>query len=100
MVGCFATSKAGHDRRRLYIILKEEGDYVCLCDGRIRTVAKPKKKNKRHIQIIRRKVNDDLLHRLEQIQKEEPEADHPARGKVSDEEIRYEIRQYSKQVEL
>lgn len=100
MVGCFATSKAGHDKQKLYVILKEEGDYVCLCDGRIRTVAKPKKKNKRHIQLIKKKVNDELLHRLEQMQKEGQGTGDPARERVSDEEIRYEIRQYSKQIEL
>ncbi|MCM1568012.1 MAG: hypothetical protein NC081_01045 [Roseburia sp.] len=96
MVGSFATSKAGHDKQKLYVVLREEGEYVLLCDGRIRTLAKPKKKKKKHIQIINRKVNEELLHKLEQGQ----DGAQWAQEKIFDEEIKYEIRQYSKQVEL
>lgn len=44
MVGMFATSKAGHDKGQMYIIIKEEGNFVYLADGRTRTLEKPKKK--------------------------------------------------------
>lgn len=55
MVGMLATAKAGHDKDNLYVIMREDGEYVYLVDGRIRTVDKPKKKNKKHIQIIKTK---------------------------------------------
>ena len=45
MKGMFATSKAGHDKGKLYIIMEEEDEYVYLSDGRLRTVDKLKKKN-------------------------------------------------------
>ena len=63
MTGMLAVSKAGHDKRELYVITGEDSEYVYLADGRKRTAAAPKKKNKKHIQIIRRmkmeKPNDD-----------------------------------------
>ena len=49
MVGMFATSKAGHDKGSVYIIFEEEEEYVYVVDGRLRTVERPKKKNKKHI---------------------------------------------------
>ena len=82
LVGRFATSKAGHDKDQLYIVVAEEGDFVSLCDGRLKTIDKPKKKRKKHVQMINRKVNDALLQRL--YDKE----------KVLDEEIKYEIKNY------
>lgn len=48
--GMFARSKAGHDKGKLYIIMKTEGEYAYLTDGRIRPLGKPKKKKIRHIQ--------------------------------------------------
>ena len=48
MIGELATSKAGHDKDRLYLIIGEEGDSVFLCDGRLRGVTNPKKKKKKH----------------------------------------------------
>ena len=32
-IGMFARSKAGHDKGKLYIILRTEGEYVYLTDG-------------------------------------------------------------------
>lgn len=49
-IGMFARSKAGHDKGKLYIILRTEGEYVYLTDGRLRPMSNPKKKKKRHIQ--------------------------------------------------
>ena len=53
MTGMFATSKAGHDKGNVYFIIREDQEYVYLVDGKLRTLDKPKKKNKRHIQIIK-----------------------------------------------
>lgn len=54
MIGMLAVSKAGHDKRKIYVITGEDDEYVYLADGGKRTVAAPKKKNKKHIQIIRK----------------------------------------------
>ena len=61
MIGELATSKAGHDKDRLYMIVGEEGECVYLCDGRLRGVEHPKKKKKKHIQIIHFSAQDTLI---------------------------------------
>lgn len=83
MIGKFATSKAGHDKCQLYVIISKEEDYVYLCDGKNRTMKKPKKKRIKHIQIINQTVEENLLNRL--LKKET----------VFDEQIKYAIKQYS-----
>jgi hypothetical protein len=52
---CFAESLAGHDKGAVYIIVEADSDYVYLADGRTRLLEKPKKKKKKHIQIIKYK---------------------------------------------
>lgn len=64
MVGMLATSKAGHDCREVYVIVREEEEYVYLADGKVRSLDKPKKKNKKHIQPIKKIRNEELAERL------------------------------------
>ena len=86
MIGKFATSKAGHDKNTVYIIVACDKTNVYLCDGKLKTISKPKKKNMKHIQIINRTVDEDLLKRF--INKET----------IFDEEIKYVIKQYVDQM--
>lgn len=68
MTGMLASSKAGHDKNNVYVIIREDGAYVYLVDGKIRTMDKPKKKNRKHIQIIKRvqiETDETLLNDLE-----------------------------------
>lgn len=51
--GCLARSLAGHDKDRYFIILKEDGEYVALADGKSKTVGAPKRKKKKHIQLVK-----------------------------------------------
>lgn len=64
MIGKFATSKAGHDKTKLYVIIKEDSEYVYLVDGDLKLLDKPKKKSKKHIQIINR-VDETIQNKLE-----------------------------------
>lgn len=64
MVGNFAISLAGHDKNQIYIIVKEDSGYVYLCDGKLKPFSEPKKKNKKHIQIIKRDANAELAKKL------------------------------------
>lgn len=66
MLGEFATSKAGHDKDRLYLIVGEEEECVYLCDGRLRGMEHPKKKKKKHIQIIHSSAQDALVQSIQQ----------------------------------
>ena len=76
MTGMFATSKAGHDKGQLYIIIKEDEEYVYLTDGRLKPLYGPKKKKKKHIQIIKKTAR---------IKEEKP---------LSNEIIKHAIREY------
>ena len=55
IVGMLATSKAGHDKDTVYVIIREEGEYIYVADGQSRTADRPKRKNKKHVQIIKKK---------------------------------------------
>lgn len=54
MTGYLAYSIAGHDKDTVYLIIKDENEFVWLVDGRIRTLDNPKRKNKKHIQVIKK----------------------------------------------
>lgn len=64
MTGCMAISLAGHDRNKIYLIVGEEKEYVYLADGKKRTCKNPKRKNKRHIQIIKKYENPEVTGKL------------------------------------
>ena len=55
IVGMLATSKAGHDKDSVYVVIREEGEYIYVADGRSRTADRPKRKNKKHVQLIKKK---------------------------------------------
>lgn len=71
-VGMLAISKAGHDFEHLYVIIAEDEEYVYLVDGKIRTMDKPKKKRKKHIQVIKQ-VQSDIADKFKNGQKIENE---------------------------
>lgn len=50
--GMLAMSKAGHDRNCIYVITDVKNEYVYLADGRLRPLARQKKKNRKHLQPI------------------------------------------------
>ncbi len=52
MIGRFAISKAGHDKGKMYIIAAQENDFLYLVDGKSRGIENPKKKKKKHLQIM------------------------------------------------
>lgn len=55
MIGFLAYSLAGHDKGKIYLVVGETQNYVYVADGQIRLIDTPKKKNKKHIQLIKKK---------------------------------------------
>lgn len=85
MIGMLASSKAGHDKNKIYVIIKEDDEYVWLSDGNLRGMERPKKKRKKHIQCIKYFVDANLR---ECLMAGEP---------VMDSEIKRVIKAYKKQ---
>ena len=50
--GMLAKSKAGHDKGKVYVIYDVDETYVYLVDGRIRLLENPKRKKRKHVQVI------------------------------------------------
>ena len=50
--GRMVISKAGHDKGKIFVILRSDSEYVYLMDGIYRTLEKPKKKKLKHVQPI------------------------------------------------
>lgn len=62
-IGYYATSKAGHDKGKRYIISRVDQEYVYLVNGDTKRTESPKKKKKIHIQVecsIDRKMKHKL----------------------------------------
>ena len=64
MTGLLASSKAGHDKDKIYVIIREDKEYVWLADGKFKTIANLKKKRKKHIQVIQYFNNEDIKSKL------------------------------------
>jgi len=82
MIGQLVTSKAGHDKGVLYVVMAQEGGFVFLCDGRLKPPDKPKKKRMKHVQPVNCTVEGGLLEKLQ------------SGAKVYAEEIRHALKEY------
>lgn len=51
-VGSLVKSVAGHDKDGCFFIIREEGEYIYLVDGKIRRLDCPKKKKKKHVKAL------------------------------------------------
>ena len=64
-IGQIVYSKCGRDKLRPFIVTEISQDFVCICDGDLRRLEKPKKKNKKHIQITH-KIDYNIKQKLEE----------------------------------
>ena len=63
----FAKSLSGHDKNHYYFVVKKEDGFLFLVNGTTRPLEKPKKKNEKHIQIIK-KLPVEVIEILEKEQ--------------------------------
>ena len=68
--GQIVKSKAGHDKGQMYVILKEEGEYVLIADGGRRKYDSPKKKKVKHLQPYNR-INKTIAEKIDSGQRVE-----------------------------
>ena len=50
--GMLAKSLAGHDKDKVYVIVGLDEQFTYLADGERKTLQSPKKKKKKHVQLI------------------------------------------------
>ncbi len=87
MKGEFARSLSGHDRGKVYVIIEEHKNYLMLSDGRLKPLEKPKRKNTKHVEIVKKHIyNEDLIKKLENGEE------------LRNEEIKRTIKQYLKAI--
>lgn len=66
----FAKSLSGHDTNQIYLIASSDNKFVYLVNGTTKTLNDPKKKSKKHIQIIKnlpQEVTECLLQEVTDI---------------------------------
>ena len=63
-IGQVVYCKAGRDKGHPFFITGIEGEYVFICDGKRRSVIRPKKKKIKHIQPTKT-VDENIRERLE-----------------------------------
>ena len=81
--GQLVYSKAGHDKEKIYVIIKRENEYLYLADGEIRKKDNPKKKKIKHIQPTNY-IDEDISKKI-------------AGNNITDEELKRVIKLYKKQ---
>lgn len=47
--GCIVSSLKGHDVERIYVVVKIEGEFAYVVDGKYRLLNNPKKKRLKHL---------------------------------------------------
>ena len=60
------TSKAGHDKNQVYVIIEETDDFFMIANGTTKPIAKPKKKKKIHLQLIKN-IPSQVLEEIQDI---------------------------------
>lgn len=64
-----ATSKAGHDKGKQYVVVGQEQDTFLLVNGTTKLLEKPKKKNQKHVQLIKH-ISPELLELMKEIRED------------------------------
>lgn len=82
LIGRYAVSLAGHDEETVYLVVGHKENYLLLCDGKYKTLEKPKKKSRKHVQVMNISAGEPLCSKLLKNEK------------VFDHEIKYAIKQY------
>lgn len=64
-----AVSLAGHDKGKRYVVLGQEKEYFFLVDGTTKLLSRPKKKNQKHVQLIKH-LPEEIREALSQIRED------------------------------
>ncbi len=56
-VGTVVISRAGHDSGRAMLVVRNDGEFVFVADGKERKLENPKKKNRKHVGATHRSID-------------------------------------------
>ena len=59
MIGRIVCSKAGRDKGYFMVVVKQEGDFLLVCDGKERPLERPKRKNAKHLMFTNTVLEND-----------------------------------------
>lgn len=59
-VGTVVKAKAGRDKEGFFVVVKSEGGFVYIADGKRRKVESPKKKNPVHLTVTNTVLSDSM----------------------------------------
>ena len=59
--GSVVLSLAGHDKNDFQVVIKMDGDFAFVCNGKSRRIEKPKKKNIKHLKLLNTVLNEECL---------------------------------------
>ena len=59
--GSVVRSLAGHDKNDFQVVIKTEGDFAYVCNGKGRPIEKPKKKNIKHLKLLNTVLDEKCL---------------------------------------
>ena len=62
--GDLVLSLAGRDKGGIFLVIKSEGDCIWITDGKVRKVARPKRKKHRHVQVVMSAADTALAERI------------------------------------
>lgn len=62
--GDLVISESGRDKGEYLLVIKTEGDRVYLVNGKTRKVVSPKKKNVKHVRIVKKAVLTELAEKI------------------------------------
>ncbi len=85
--GLVVRSKAGHDKGGFFTVLKVEGEFAFLCNGKQRPLEHPKKKKLRHIAPTATKLTDSSMKTNREIRRSLRFFQNGGGGDVSCEEV-------------
>lgn len=87
--GCVVKSVSGRDGARFYVVMGLENEYALICDGKVRKLEKPKRKNLRHLKPTKTVLsvedmttNSRLRQALRGYNNPEAQADPPKGGRT------------------
>lgn len=59
MEGQIVCSKSGRDKGYFMVVVREDGNFLYICEGKERPLERPKRKNKKHLQFTNTVLEKD-----------------------------------------